>query len=188
MLHALKNMKMNAQVNCMWNITAQQKSSVFIQSFNSKKRKTPKERVEIIQKKQKNIYSKMSSEAEFADNLFANGEKLSCGRRATQSPWQRHGCDSFQLSSWCNKAAVVCALYCDNRPCWGAKGATLDPRPTHVAREERLFLAPLSVDQNKQKMAQYRYLLRGFHKAVQRKAKPFCVLLSSLCWYWSSCI
>lgn len=56
---------------------------------------------------------------------------MSCRRFAAQSPWQRHGCNTFQQSSCCDKACVACALYCDNRLCWGARGTTLDPRPTH---------------------------------------------------------
>lgn len=67
-------------------------------------------------------------------------------------------------------------------------GATLDPRHTHthVVREEGLFLVPHTVDLSKHKMAQYRYLLRGY-KAVERKAKTFLLPLIFLCCYWFPC-
>lgn len=69
-------------------------------------------------KEKKNItfHTKMSSGPEFTDHLFV----------ATQRPWQSQGCNSFHLGICRDKATVVCALYCDNRLCWEAKGATLD--------------------------------------------------------------
>lgn len=100
------------------------------------------------------------------------------------------------VSSWAvDKATVVCALYCDNRLCWGAKGATLDPWPTHVAREEGVFLVlhqcgskqtengsillvPLGF-REKQNLVVFFYLFKSF-------AAPLHVLIRLQCIFFSS--
>lgn len=126
---------------------------------------------------------------EFTDHLCAAGEKWSW---ETQSPWQRHSCDSFQLSSRWDKATVVCALYCDNRPCWGAKGAALDPRPTHVAREEGVFLVPQQRRSEQTENGSIPLPPPGFTKQFKEKQNHvvFFHLFKSftyLCWYWFCC-
>lgn len=66
----------------------------------------------------------------------------------TKGPWQRHECESFQLSSWWDSASVVCALYCNNRLWLRVEGTTLDPH----TREGGIFsVTPMWVWTNKRK-------------------------------------
>lgn len=104
----------------------------------------------------------MSGGPEFTDRLFV----------ATQRPWKRHGCDSFHLGICRDKVTVVCALYCDNRLCWVAKGATLDPRPTHVAREEGVFLVPRQCGSAQTENGSIPLPPPGFTKQFREKQNP----------------
>ena len=63
----------------------------------------------------------MVSGPECTDHLFVDGETLLYGWCTTKAHGKGIVATHFQLSSHLDKVTVACALYCDNRLCWGSK-------------------------------------------------------------------
>lgn len=133
----------------------------------------------------------MCSGPECTNHLFVAGKKLSSGQCPTRSPWLRHACDGFQLSC-CRFKATVCALYCDNGLCWGAKGTGLDPRPTHVVREEQVFLVAHQCGSEQTEKGSIALSPPGFKSSSEKSKILLCSFICcnpSLlhCQYWFFC-